>query len=117
MGGFKNKQIKGPKNEEELREIINEKGFVAKRREWGNPTTPEYYTVQLTLDPIQQKYYDDMDEDFITWLENGQEVKADQVISKMLKLQQISSGFVYTEEGDAIDLMPAAKTTKMKKLK
>jgi len=116
MGGFKNKQIKGPKNEEELREIINEKGFVAKRREWGNPTTPEYYTVQLTLDPIQQKYYDDMDEDFITWLENGQEVKADQVISKMLKLQQISSGFVYTEEGDAIDLMPAAKTTKMKKL-
>jgi hypothetical protein len=116
MGGFKNKQIKGPKNEEELKEIIDSHGFVAKRREWGNPTVPEYYTINLDLDPVQKKYYEDMDEDFITWLESGEEIKADQVISKMLKLQQISSGFVYTEEGEAIDLMPFNKTPKMKKL-
>lgn len=116
MGGFKNKQIKGPKNEEELRGIIEDNGFVAKRREWGNPTKPEHYTVPLTLDPVQQKCYDDMDEDFITWLESGEEIKADQVVSKILKLQQISSGFVYTEDGSAIDLLPPSKTPKMKRL-
>lgn len=116
MGGFKNKQIKGPKNEERLKEIIDAVGFVAKRKDWGDPTNPEFYTVQIPLTEEQQKYYDLMDRDFIMWLESGEEIKADQVISKMLKLQQISSGFVYTEEGDAVDLMPLDKTAKMKRL-
>lgn len=116
MGGFKNKQVKGPKNEEELRGIISSNGFVAKRREWGNPTIPEYYTVQLALEPVQQKYYDEMDEEFITIVEGGIEISADQVISKMLKLQQISSGFVYLEDGSSVDLMPLEKTAKMKRL-
>ncbi len=116
MGGFKNKQIKGVKNEDDLRATINQSGFVAKRKDWGNPTTPEHYTVDIAMDPVQRKYYDEMDEEFVTFLEGGVEVSADLVISKMMKLQQISSGFVYMEDGSSIDLMPLEKTAKMKKL-
>lgn len=118
MGGFKNKQVKGPKNEEELNAIINQHGFVAKRRDWGTPSVPEHYTVKFSLDPVQQKHYDEMDDDFITFLGRGEEdfVSADQVISKLMKLQQISSGFVYMPDGGVRDLMPIKDTAKMKRL-
>lgn len=118
MGGFKKKQVKGPKNEEELNEIINQHGFVAKRREWGKPSIPEYYTVKFGLSPVQQKHYDEMDDDFITFLSAKEEdyVAADQVVSKLMKLQQISSGFVYMPDGTVRELMPVRETAKMKRL-
>lgn len=118
MGGFKNKQVKGPKNEEELNSLISSCGFVAKRRDWGTPSKPEHYTVKFGLDPVQQKHYDEMDEDFITFLSAKEEdyVTADQVVSKLMKLQQISSGFVYMPDGTVRELMPVEKTAKMKRL-
>lgn len=118
MGGFKKKQVKGPKNEEELNGIINSLGFVAKRRDWGNPSVPEYYTVQFGLSPVQQKHYDEMDEDLITFLSQQEEdyVTADQVVSKLMKLQQISSGFVYMPDKSVRELMPVKETAKMKRL-
>lgn len=116
MGGFKNKQVVGPKNEDELNELINSHAFVAKRKDWANPTNPEYYTVDLELHPEQARYYREMDNEFIAWLSEDVKVTVDQVISKMLKLQQISSGFIYDEHGDAIDLMDLRETPKMKRL-
>jgi len=116
MGGFKNKQVVGPKNEEELGEVINSAGFVAKRRDWANPTNPEYYTLEVPLSKTQEKHYNAIDKEFITLLDDDTEITVDQVVSKMLKLQQISSGFVYDEEGNAIDLEPTTKTPKMERL-
>lgn len=116
MGGFKNKKVVGPRNEEELKEVLIKGAFVAKRKDWGRPTVPEYYDVMLSMHPVQARYYKEMDKDFITMLDSGQEITVDQVISKMMKLQQISSGFVYDETGVAIDLIDPTETPKVKKL-
>lgn len=116
MGGFKMKQVVGPKNEDQLNTIINGCGFVAKRKDWANPTNPEYYTVEIPLSPEQAKHYKAIDKELVTMVDEDTEVSVDQVISKMLKLQQISSGFIYDEHGEAIDLVPPDKTSKMERL-
>lgn len=116
MGGFKSKKIVGVKNEDELNRQISENAFVAKRKDWGNQTKASYYTLKLKMTPTQAKYYADIDSEFITWLENGTEIHADQVMAKLMKMQQISSGFVYDEEGNAHEIMDPRKTPKMERL-
>jgi hypothetical protein len=113
MGGFKNKKIVGAINEEELTGLISSTAFVAKRKDWGKPGKAEYYTMGVELSPVQQKHYKEMDRDFVTMLSSGFEVTVDQVISKLLKLQQISSGFMYTENGHAEEIMDPFKTPKI----
>lgn len=116
MGGFKAKKVVGAKNEEELKKLIEKSSFVAKRKDWGKPTHPEFYQVNLELTPKQKKHYQDIDRDFITMLDSGVEVTVDQVISKIMKLQQISSGFLYLENYKIEELEDPIKTPKMKKL-
>lgn len=118
MGGFKGKKIVGVDEEflPELQGIIEGTAFVAKRKDWGKITEPEFYSMSLDLSEKQLKHYIEMDQEFITILESGEEISVDQVISKMLKLQQISSGFVYDEHGNIVELMDPMKTAKMKAL-
>jgi len=117
MGGFKGKKIVGVRNEEALSTIINQNAFVAKRYDWGNPTNPEYYTINLPISPQQKFHYDMMDEELVTYINEEVEITVDQVITKMLKLQQISSGFIYDEKGEMLQLMPLNKTPKILRLK
>ena len=116
MGGFKSKKIVGVKNEEILQSHIDANSFVAKRKDWGNQTPAEYFNLRLEMDPVQKKHYREIDKEFITWLDDGTEVSAVQVVTKLMKLQQISSGFAYTEDGRAVEIMDPKKTPKMKRL-
>ena len=100
MGGFKNKKIVGSKNEEKLKEWLDRTSFVAKRKNWASVLVPEYYQENLGMTPTQAKHYKEMDNQFITMLENGLVVSVDVAVSCMMKLQQISSGFLY-HDGEA----------------
>lgn len=117
MGGFKGKKIVGLQNEEELHDQMALHSFTAKRIHWGNPTVPEYYATPLAMSPVQKRYYDEMSREFVTVLESGHEITADAVITQMLKLQQISSGFVYDEHKKPIYFGDIRKTPKMERLR
>lgn len=97
MGGFMGKQIVGEQNTERLRELLHPCSFVAYRTEWGTSFKPDYEIRKIEMLPEQKKVYHEMEQDFITWLDSGQSVTADQVITKHIKLQQISSGFIIDE--------------------
>ncbi len=116
MGGYKNKKVKGVKNEEQLQTLINSTAFKAKRKDWMNYKDPEFYEYNLRLDPVQQKHYTEIDKEFVTMLKDGTEVSVEQVITKLMKLQQISSGFLYLPEGRAVELMDMRKTPKIMKI-
>lgn len=116
MGGFKSKKIVGVKNFEQLTAEIKGNSFIAKRRDWGNQTPASYFTVKTTLTAEQKRLYTEIDNEFVTLLEDGTEISADQVMGKLMKMQQISSGFVYTEDGKAIEIMDPRKTPKMTRL-
>jgi hypothetical protein len=116
MGGFKAKKVVGVKNEKALYEQISQNGFIAKRKDWGNQTPAEYYTLRLRPSEVQKRHYEDIDKEFVTTLDDGTEISADQVMAKLMKMQQISSGFVYDDEGRAVEIMDPLKTPKIKRL-
>lgn len=115
MGGFKNKAVVGSKNEEELQEKLRESSFLAKRRDWANPLVPEYFQEHLEMTAKQKKHYEEIDRDFMTLLESGEAVTVEVVVSKLQKLQQISSGFLYNE-GQTHPFEDPRKTPKISKL-
>jgi hypothetical protein len=97
MGGYKNKVVKGAKNEEELQELLRACSFIAKTKDWGKEGEKRWTADRVEVTERQREYYRQMDEEFMVLLESGEEVTVDVVISKMLKLAQISSGFIYDE--------------------
>tara|TARA_Y100000310_G_scaffold324866_1_gene387324 strand:+ start:12739 stop:14220 length:1482 start_codon:yes stop_codon:yes gene_type:complete len=116
MGGFKKKQVVGIKNEDKLQRFINNVGFVAELGVWGQKGGRFHNPLRLDMAKPQQEMYREMHEEFVTMTESGAEVAAEQVIGQMLKLQQISTGFVYDEDGNAHEVMPFEKTPKAKRL-
>jgi len=117
MGGFKGKQVLGVKNEDALQELIFRCAFYARRRDWATFFEPEQVTRPVDMLPAQRAAYQSMEEDFIVWLGEEIGVSVEQVITKHLKLQQISSGFFYGEDGTTHWLVDPAKAPKMLDLK
>ena len=112
MGGFQGKQIVGAQNEAELAEIIDSLSFRARRSDWMDHYAVDYSHVQVPMEGKQAEMYAQMDEEFVTFLNEEQYIKADQVITKLMKLQQISSGFIIDEEGVAHNLVDPKKNPK-----
>lgn len=115
MGGFKGKKVVGIKNEEDLNQKLNKTSFIAKRRDWANELDSNRYIESIPMTPKQKKYYAEIDRDFVTLLETGEEITVDVVVSKLQKLQQISSGFVY-HEGKSIFFEDPQKIPKMQRI-
>lgn len=106
MGGFMNKQIVGSKNEEELHALLTEWGFRAKKKDWTDlPEKLPAINRYNEMLPAQLKAYEEMEDDFVTYV-MGEAVEAGIVITQLLKLQQISSGFIIDGDGKEIDLVP-----------
>ena len=117
LGGFKGKRVVGIKNEEKLDELLAKTSFRAMRRDWGTKIDSDYETVKLEMAPAQKQAYNTMENEFMVWLDSGDVVTVDQVISKHMKLQQISSGFIIDEYGQPNWLLPFEKTPKFMDLK
>lgn len=121
MGGFKGKKIKGVKNEHLLREVLAKCSFIAHKRDWGKQTDAEHHPEMLSLPEALAKPYnamlDTMVAEFTAYGGAEVEVSAELVLTKLLKLAQISSGFVIDDEGRTHYLMDPTKTPKMERLK
>lgn len=125
MGGFQGKTVRGSKNEEDLQEILEAWAFSARRVNWMRTPGRDYAERRLDMLPEQRAHYKRMHEDLITFLtplnahpdDDDIVIPADQIITKMLKLQQISSGFIIDEEGKPHDIMPLSKNPKVVELK
>lgn len=100
MGGFKGKQVIGAKNSAELHELLDCWGFRAKKSDWTDLPPKQYHKREIGLSKVLQSHYFDMETKFITGLQNGSIVEAAQVVTQLLKLQQITSGFINDEFGE-----------------
>lgn len=117
MGGFKNKKVIGVKNEDMLQSILKQGVFAARRVDWGTKIDCDYEPVAVPMLPRQKRAYDEMEKEFMAWLDNGEAITVDQVITKHVKLQQISSGWIYDEHKRVQELVPFHKTPKFIELK
>ena len=111
MGGFKGKKVVGVKNADHLGEILRRSTFVAKRPDWMDTHETDYQTVKVDMLPKMKAAYKEFDEEFIIEI-NDTMITADQAITKHMKLQQLSSGFMYDEDKKAQIFVPTKKLPK-----
>jgi len=117
MGGYMGKQITGFKNEEELHKLLDSCSFRAKKHDWLD-TLPDKLppvTRDIVMTNEQKIVYKEMRDNFVAQI-NGIGISSPQVITQMERLSQICRGFIYDEEGKAVELVPPSKNPAIKVL-
>ena len=118
MGGWENKQVVGYQRVEELAAKIHRIAFRVRKDECLD--LPEMVDVYRTcnLEPKAQALYDQMRKESVAELEAGETVIAANVLSKLLRLSQITGGFLDGQEvstaklgllGEILDDLQGAK--------
>lgn len=118
MGGFKNKAVVGVKEDrkKELWDVVNSTTFYAKRIDWADRVEATQATFDVGMTEKQQAHYNQIAEDFVTVLDSGEIVSVNMVVTSLMKMQQITSGFIIDEAGNAHDLVHPHKVPKILRL-
>jgi hypothetical protein len=117
MGGYMGRTVVGYKDAEKLQELLSTCSFTARKADWLKTPGKDYVAPRkITLLPDQAAMYMQMQKDFVVAVADGTVITADQVITKLMKMQQISSGFIIDEDRKVHNLMPPAKNPKVVEL-
>jgi len=93
MGGYMAKQITGTKNEREMTDKLQNCSIMIKKRDCLDLPEETFETRYVQLSDAEAQVYRDLQTMSLAELEQG-EVTAPLVITKMLRLQQVTGGFV-----------------------
>lgn len=97
-GGFGGKQIVGTLNEDELTRRMHSIAYRV-TKETALDLPPETYEYRkVTLSGSERKIYDEMRRNAVVELKEDDQIQANTVLTKMLRLQQIAGGFLRSEE-------------------
>lgn len=104
MGGWMGHQIIGYQREAELRQIIDIPSHRVTKQEALPFLPPRSYQERVgEMTPEQKKVYKETKKKYLVELANGT-IDIKNAASRIVKLQEIASGFVITEEGETVDL-------------
>jgi hypothetical protein len=107
LGGWQERQVVGVLNEEELQEGLAKVSFQAKKRDWLKGLPPKVYsTRRYELTGALLRHYEEMREDFLTYL-RSEVVSVQIAVTKYEKLAQIMCGFIIKEGGEVEQLVEA----------
>lgn len=100
--GVNAQMVVGYQNQDELNAKIYQIAYKAGREVLDLP--PAIHTTRdVELSPKTMKIYKELENDFYTWMEEkAQEVTITNALVKLLRLQQVCSGFVTTDEKEII---------------
>ena len=105
MGGWMGKVVVGVQRETELKDLIDSCAFQAKKKEWMSTLPPKaYYTLDYEMNADQKAAYKKIYNDRFMVVD-GQEITAQIVLTAMMKMQQITSGFMMDDTGKIVDLV------------
>lgn len=102
MGGFEGRQIIGQKNIEELYQLIAPHSYRLTKKEALDLPEKIYIKRRYEMSEICAAHYQSLKNSFITQLDNGEIVDANNAITCLLRLQQVLCGFLPNEEGEAV---------------
>ena len=112
MGGYMGKQIVGAKNEDELSGMIDNYSFRAKKSDWTSLPEMLFNTRNYKMVQPQYRQYMKMKDELVINI-NEDTITAPMVITQMMKLQQISSGFIIDEQGNTIEIVEEKDNAKL----
>ncbi|RPJ29589.1 MAG: DEAD/DEAH box helicase [Chloroflexi bacterium] len=115
MGGWMNKQVIGTMNPDQLTKIVNEVAFVATKKQWTDLPEKLYTDRTYEMTMLQKHAYDKMFRDMIVEIQS-RPISVQQAVHKYSKLQQVGSGFMFDETGEAVPIMNFDGVPKLKVL-
>jgi SNF2 family DNA or RNA helicase len=100
FGGFNAKEIVGFKNEQELNQKIEAIAYQVDSDVLNLPEAIHMYRT-CQLDDKTRKLYDDLDQALYAEIDSGEITVANAMV-KVLRLQQLTSGYLKTDEGELV---------------
>lgn len=113
MGGFKMRQVTGAQNEDILASLIDPHVFRATKAEWTDLPPKVYTTREYRMTPEMKSMYRSMEEEFVLWLNDIENVSVEAAITKYIKLAQIQAGFIIDGEKNVRMLVDPAKNPRL----
>lgn len=93
-------QLVGYKNLELLKEIVAKHGSRLRKEDVLDLPPKMYSKRYFEITPAQRRAYDQLRQDFYTFVGDGQMVSGELAITRMLRFQQITSGYLPTDDGE-----------------
>lgn len=107
FGGFEGREVIRYKNLDELNRIFYTRADRVTRNDVLELPDVSHKVVYYDMSPKCQKIYKDLEKEFVAELETGEIMTVNNALTKMLRLQQISTGFFAPEkkgeEGRVVD--------------
>ena len=104
MGQRAFKKIVGYQNVEELTKLLEPFSLRLEKKDCLDLPEKTFSTVAVELEPEQERLYQSMKNECIIEFESGNIVTATMALTQLVKLHQILTGFVVTDDGEAISL-------------
>jgi hypothetical protein len=98
-GGFMGREIKSFCNLDEMHRIMARNAVVARKEDVLDLPPVTDSIVPATLQPAEQRAYDELVAGFQTTLAGGEQATADGFLHRLMKLRQVTSGFVTDDQG------------------
>lgn len=103
--GHQYEVLTGYRNLKELQDIVDAHGVRVTKEECLDLPEKIYQTRYVEMTPAQRKLYNDIIQRSMMEFDNGEEMTVSNVLSKLLRLQQVLGGFVPREEfGEALPI-------------
>jgi SNF2 family DNA or RNA helicase len=99
MGGYQGYQVVGYRNEQEMHNRMMSVAHIVKADDVQDLPDVVHQTRYCTLGPKAMKVYERLEEDFYAEVEAG-EITVSNALVKLLRLQQITSGYMRTDDGE-----------------
>lgn len=105
MGGFNRKQIVGYKDLDQLIQKEHSIAYRVTKAEALDLPEQTFLTRYIQLAGKEKQLYDKIKKDSFAELENGGMITAPTVLTKLLRLQQFTGGFIQADEGTKPELV------------
>lgn len=109
MGGFNHRQILGYKDMDELIRKEHSIAFRITKEEAIDLPEQTFITRKVQLDKKERDLYDRIKRDSYAELDSGGSVTATTVLTKLLRLQQLTGGFLVQDDSEKPTLVSRAK--------
>lgn len=103
----------------EIKDILGACGIIMTKAEWLTSLPNKIFNkIYATMGDQQREYYQKLASNYLLNIESiGQEIEVDNPLSVMIKLNQISNGFVYYKEDEAESLDEMYGVQQVRKIK
>lgn len=116
MGGFNRKQIVGYKDLDQLVQKEHSIAYRVTKEEALDLPEQTFLTRYITMTQKEKSLYDKIKRESFAELESGGKITAPTVLTKLLRLQQFTGGFIQPDEGNKPQMISKGKINALEEI-